>query len=174
MRPLTRWQDDLGLLGLGDVQLPGVARRLVKRDLSGGSVDADQQCPVLKHGWLSGILPYDLISVHDANIGAPEAVHLVDESWVGVYERRLDLEGRPLVHAMTMNDMGNLKATQVNVADASEFVARAIRVLLVNLFVYVREDPVALALPDLERLAVARIDEPVHVGLELLRYLGTE
>ena len=42
------------------------------------------------------------------------------------------------------------------------------------LIVDVREDPVPSALADVERLAVARVDEPVDVGLELCHHIWRE
>jgi hypothetical protein len=64
------------------------------------------------------------------------------------------------LHAVAMNDMRNLETGEVNVADMPELIAR---IVSIELFVNVREDPIALALADTEGLSIARIDESVDV-----------
>jgi hypothetical protein len=67
------------------------------------------------------------------------------------------------LHAVAMNDMRNLETGEVNVADMPELIAR---IVSIELFVNVRDDPIALALADTEGLSIARIDESVDVRLE--------
>ena len=67
---------------------------------------------------------------------------------------------------MPVDDVGNLEAGNADFADALELVTEVVA-LLAQLIVDVRKDAVALALADVERLAVARVNEPVDVGLEL-------
>ena len=68
-----------------------------------------------------------------------------------------------------MNDMSDLEAVEANVPDAPELVTEivAFQALLV---VDVGEDTIPLALPDVEGLAVPRVNEPVDVSLELARH----
>src|ERR1039458_3814386 len=69
-----------------------------------------------------------------------------------------------------MDDVRNLQTSKVNLTDTPELVAR----VFVNLLADVREDSVVLTLADVEGLAVARINQPVDVRLELLCHFGRE
>jgi hypothetical protein len=67
---------------------------------------------------------------------------------------------------VSVDDVGDLETGETYFADALELVVLLVAVLT-QLIADVREDPVALALADVEGLAVAWVDEAVDVGLEL-------
>jgi hypothetical protein len=74
---------------------------------------------------------------------------------------------------MPVDDVGDLEAGKADFADALELVTEVVAPLA-QLIVDVRKDAVALALADVERLAVARVNEPVNVGLELGHHVRRE
>ena len=74
---------------------------------------------------------------------------------------------------MAMDNMAYFKPRKLNLTDSLQFVSNLV-VIEIATGAHVREDPVALTLADVEGLAVARIDEPVDVGLQLLCYLACE
>ena len=88
---------------------------------------------------------------------------------VRVHEGSLDLEGCPLIHTVAMNDVGNLKPGETDLPDALELVVDIV-VLKTFLAADAREDAIALPFSHVECLAVAGVDEPVDIRLELLRH----
>jgi hypothetical protein len=121
---------------------------------------------VLERGRFSLVPADDLRSVHRTELGGAMSACDVRQTGVGVHQSGLDLVCGPVVQPVTMDHVGDLESGQSDVANAFEL---QVRIVVTNLLANVREHPVALALADVERLAVPRIDQPVHVGLELLR-----
>jgi len=111
--------------------------------------------------------------MHGAIVAGARTAGNVCEAGVGIHKRGLDLERRRLIHSMPVDDVGDLEAGDADFADALELVTEVVAVLA-QLIVDVRKDAVALALADVERLAVARVNEPVNVGLELGHHIRWE
>ena len=73
-----------------------------------------------------------------------------------------------------MYHVTDLEAGEVNLVDSLDLVAQLVAVQGMDRRLDVSKYPVALALAYVERFAVARVDQPVDVGLELRRYVGRE
>jgi hypothetical protein len=68
---------------------------------------------------------------------------------------------------VSVDDVGDLEARATDLSNTPELVVELVTVELVLLGLDVREDAVAAALADVESLAVAGVDKPVDVGLQL-------
>jgi hypothetical protein len=73
-----------------------------------------------------------------------------------------------------MDHMRNLESREPDLADAPQLVVELVALEGLLLGADVREEPIASALTDVERLAVSRIDEPIDVGLQRARNIRWE
>src|SRR5215217_150738 len=110
-------------------------------------------------------------AAHRAKLRRAASPGDIREAGIRIYQCGFDLERRLVIHAVPMDDVGHLHPSQTNVADAPELVAELV-VLEVLLGPNVGEHAVASSLPHVERLAVPRVDEPVHVCLEPTGHFG--
>src|SRR4051794_11129358 len=97
----------------------------------------------------------------------------VREPRISIHERSLDLKRCGTVHPVPMNHMSGLEASETDIANPPQLVIEFVAVEIL-LAADMGEHTVTLTLPDVERLAVSRIDEPVDVRLESLRNAGRE
>ncbi len=169
---LNRGEDDLGFLRPRWADIPRIARRLIQgRFGEGAAIHADQDHAVAKVCWLRGVFADDLHRVHRAKLVATHAAHFVREAWIRVHQRRLDLEGPRIVHAVAVDDVGHLEPRQPYPPDPSHPVVKIVA-LDALLAPDVGKYPVTPALPDVKRLAVARVDEAVNVRFKAFDDLG--
>ena len=115
-------------------------------------------------GGRGGVLPDDFQGVHRTELVATDAARFVGEACVSIHQRGFDFERGRTVHTVPVDDVGNFKAREADLADAFHLVVEVVAfnsLLTAN----VREDAVARPLADVDRLSVPRVDEAVDIGL---------
>ena len=88
----------------------------------------------------------------------------IGETRIGIKERRFHLQRGLFLHPMAMDDVGDIESSNTYFADALQ---PDVEFVPFNLGPNMGEDAVTLALANVERFAISRINEAIHVSSEL-------
>jgi len=123
------------------------------------------------------ILRDDLVDVAAPIVAGPMAGRPVQKARIGVYERRFDLKGDlGTLDVVPVHHMVDLKLCRLDLLDSLQLQIACVFLVLIpgasdRTSADVLEDAIAPARPDIERLAVSRVDQAIHIPPESLRHI---
>src|ERR1039457_758228 len=111
--------------------------------------------------------------MHQSSISRTCTTYRISGFRVCIYEGSFDFDSSLLIHAMPMNNMPDLKSKVTDFMDSPDFMSQVIGIFAKCAFHMVK-DSVVLAFAYIEGLAVAWIDKPINVILEMVGYFFRE
>gem|GEM_PF-6372686 len=159
-------QHHFRLLRLLQRNPPSKPGRFVQRCFRCRSIDLDEQRPMFKCRLLSSVASHDVFGMHYTEVQAAGSPYDICQPGVCVHQRCFHFESSFLFdHSMSVNDMAHLEACNLNFPDALQLVAD---ISVGQLCTCMSEDAIAFSLANVKCLTISRIDQAVHVPLELL------
>ena len=148
--------DDFSTLGFCGTDFPCVSCCFVERCFGRRPIDVDDDCAVLKICRFGVVFVDDFLSMHCAELIASRAGDSIRQSGIGIDQRRFDFVRGLVVESVSMDDVSDIESSRPNFVNSFELLVRFVGA---DLRADVSENAIAFPLANVERLAIARIDQ---------------